>query len=110
MIGKGRGSSTAATPVRGGAGPFVTPPSRRTAHGLAMNLELGKSMSVLGCKLKGLCQLRNMVEIRNDDAEQGHVHGVGEKVDLQEQQSVEDFCSGLSGGKSLITYGIKTPS
>jgi len=51
-----------------------------------------------------------MVEIRNDDAEQGHVHGVGEKVDLQEQQSVEDFCSGLWGGKSLITYGIKTPS
>jgi len=54
MIGKGRGSSTAATPVRGGAGPFVTPPSRRTAHGLAMNLELGKQHERSGVQTEGL--------------------------------------------------------
>ena len=95
-IGKGRGSSATGTAVKGGAGAFVTPPSRRTPHGFAMNLELGKQHERSGVQTEGPMPTTKLG--RSDDHQQGHVHGVGEHVDLQEQRSTEDLQRSLERG------------
>ena len=88
MIGKGRGSSSMLA-VKGGTGTFVTPPSRRVVHGEPMHLELGKQHERCGVQTEG--PMPTLKLGRREDPEQGHVHGVGGKVDRQEHQSTEEL-------------------